>query len=46
MAVTSTVAPVSGRIAGPRPVTPMMVVTGNTALRPSATDLNGGERAY
>jgi hypothetical protein len=27
-------------------VTPMMVVTRNTALRPSATDLNVGEKAY
>ena len=35
--VTSTVAPVSARMAGQRPVTPMMVVTRNTAFSPSAT---------
>ena len=34
MAVTSTVAPVSARMAGQRPVMPTMVVTRNTALRP------------
>ena len=36
LAVTSTVAPVSARIAGHRPVMPMMVVTRNTAFSPSA----------
>ena len=35
-AVTSTVAPVSARIAGHRPVMPAIVVTRNTALSPSA----------
>jgi hypothetical protein len=36
LVVTSTVAPVSARMAGQSPVTPRMVVTRNTALRPSA----------
>lgn len=35
-AVTSTVAPVSARIAGHRPVTPITVVTRKTAFKPRA----------
>ena len=35
--VTNTVAPVSARMAGQRPVSPMTVVTRNTALRPRAS---------
>jgi hypothetical protein len=37
LSVTSTVAPVSARIAGQRPVMPTTVVTRNTAFSPSAT---------
>src|SRR3954453_18005858 len=36
LAVTRTVAPVSARIAGHRPVMPRIVVTKNTALSPKA----------
>lgn len=35
--VTSTVAPVSARMAGHNPVSPITVVTRNTAFSPSAT---------
>lgn len=36
LAVTSTVAPVSARMAGQRPVTPITVVTRKTAFKPRA----------